>query len=355
MKTNLFLITKYWRYHKKQFASMLTSIVILTAFLLIALLMERTECRRQYDDKLRGSSKTFYLYSNLGSDAYEEMSQDKRVSMIGRTAICGKLGNDKTQYTYGTYIDDAAEELEYVKLSSGRFPEKTGEAAVYDYVLEDMFFTVDPDSYVGKEVTFDSYDLDDTYLLRTGRHVGQITFTITGVLCTDSRRDLKENRVDWGSDLSEVQMPTIYLWRDDCDLDENTFVYTAVSLYGDDEITEQSESAMEEFAQDYYDKTGIWPRSGRSRSAAEDICNITLGNEKLNSESYLSDSVQGILYFSVIAVILSAISLFGVMITVMSERQKSLDIVRDIGASRMKVAWIHICLLYTSPSPRDCS
>ena len=88
MKTNLFLITKYWRYHKKQFASMLTSIVILTAFLLIALLMERTECRRQYDDKLRGSSKTFYLYSNLGSDAYEEMSQDKRVSMIGRTAIC---------------------------------------------------------------------------------------------------------------------------------------------------------------------------------------------------------------------------------------------------------------------------
>ena len=40
--------------------------------------------------------------------------------------------------------------------------------------------------------------------------------------------------------------------------------------------------------------------------------------------------------------ILSAISLFGVMITVMSERQKSLDIVRDIGASRMKVAWIHI-------------
>lgn len=342
MKTNLFLITKYWRYHKKQFASMLTSIVILTAFLLIALLMERTECRRQYDDKLRGSSKTFYLYSNLGSDAYEEMSEDKRVSMIGRTAICGKLGNDKTQYTYGTYIDDAAEDLEYVKLSSGRFPEKTGEAAVYDYVLEDMFFTVDPDSYVGKEVTFDSYDLDDTYLLRTGRHVGQITFTITGVLCTDSRRDLKENRVDWESDLSEVQMPTIYLWRDDCDLDENTFVYTAVSLYGDDEITEQSESAMEEFAQDYYDKTGIWPRSGRSRSAAEDICNITLGNEKLNSESYLSDSVQGILYFSVIAVILSAISLFGVMITVMSERQKSLDIVRDIGASRIKVAWIHI-------------
>lgn len=84
--------------------------------------------------------------------------------------------------------------------------------------------------------------------------MGQITFTITGVLCTDSRRDLKENRVDWGSDLSEVQMPTIYLWRDDCDLDENTFVYTAVSLYGDDEITEQSESAMEEFAQDYYDK-----------------------------------------------------------------------------------------------------
>lgn len=68
---------------------------------------------------------------------------------------------------------------------------------MYDYVLEDMFFTVDPDSYVGKEVTFDSYDLDDTYLLRTGRHVGQITFTITGVLCTDSRRDLKENRVDW--------------------------------------------------------------------------------------------------------------------------------------------------------------
>lgn len=45
-------------------------------------------------------------------------------------------------------------------------------------------------------------------------------------------------------------------------------------------------------------------------------------------------------YFSVIAIVVSAISLFGILFSVMPERMKSLDLIRKIGCSKRRVAVI---------------
>ena len=63
MKTNLFLIRKYWRRHKLQFAKITAAIMFLTALVTVSLLIERTELRRE----LQGYQ---YLYG-LGTDVRE--------------------------------------------------------------------------------------------------------------------------------------------------------------------------------------------------------------------------------------------------------------------------------------------
>lgn len=45
-------------------------------------------------------------------------------------------------------------------------------------------------------------------------------------------------------------------------------------------------------------------------------------------------------YFSIIAVVISAISLFGILFSVMPERMKSLNLVRKIGCSKHRAAAI---------------
>ena len=54
MKTNIFLIYKYWKANKIQFAKMITSVVILVVLMIVSVLMERTECRRAFENVLYG-------------------------------------------------------------------------------------------------------------------------------------------------------------------------------------------------------------------------------------------------------------------------------------------------------------
>lgn len=157
MKTNIFLIFRYWKANKIQFAKMITSVVILVVLMIVSVLMERTECRRAFENVLYGHGIASYSFADLSEEAFSEMQSDELVEMIGRTAICGKLGNEYQQYTYGAYMDSYAEELEYLKLAAGRFPSASGEVALYDYIIEDLFVTAEPTTYIGKTITLSKY------------------------------------------------------------------------------------------------------------------------------------------------------------------------------------------------------
>lgn len=341
MKTNIFLIYRYWKANKIQFAKMIASIVILVVLIIVSILTERTESRRAFENMLYGKGSASYTFTDLTDEIFSEMQADELVEMIGRTAVCGKLGNEYYQYTYGTYMDRSAEELEYLRLAAGRFPSASGEVTLYDYILEDMFFTTEPTSYIGKEITLSQFDFGTGN--STGEFVCEITLKVVGVICTDELREQKEYGSGWigHTDFSVKSMPVIYLYSGDCNITDETSTYTLVRLYNNDILTEEQNNISYNFLIKYNEKYRIAP-SGREgiRSAAESVANFAFGSEDVNTQIYQSDTMTVINYFSVIAIVVSAISLFGILFSVMPERMRSLDLIRKIGCSKSRVAAI---------------
>ena len=195
MKTNIFLIFKYWRANKIQFAKVTASIVILVVLMMVSVLTERTECRRAFENMMYGKGSTSYTYADLSEEIFSEMQSDELVEDIGRTAVCGKLGNEYQQYTYGAYLDSSAENLEYLKLAAGRFPTAAGEAALYDYILEDLFLATEPASFIGREITLSQFNFGEGN--STGDCVGEITLKIVGIIQKDELREQKEYLSGW--------------------------------------------------------------------------------------------------------------------------------------------------------------
>ena len=76
MKTNIFLIFKYWRANKIQFAKVTASIVILVVLMMVSVLTERTECRRAFENMLYGKGSTSYTYADLSEEIFSEMQSD---------------------------------------------------------------------------------------------------------------------------------------------------------------------------------------------------------------------------------------------------------------------------------------
>lgn len=337
MKTDFLLIRNYWRYNKKQFFSILVSIFILMSLLVVAVLLERTECRRKFEDVLYGYGSGNRTYRDMDVEDYEKLCEDERVDAIGRIEVGGKMGNESAQYTFGAYLDDSSENLEYLKLSSGRFPEKAGEIAIYDYVLKEMFFTTDPDSYIGKEITLQQYDFLSENTNETGDLVGERTFTITGIISEDERRSLKEYATGWeGHSVPNcISTPIIYIYKDDYTQVEISHEFEMIRIKNTDVITEE-QSAIESELISSISSGKVVDYQG-ANSAAQEVCQYSIGSERIFSRIYPTDSMQIIYYFSVIAVIISAISLFGILTIVMKKRMRSLLLIKNIGCSRRRI------------------
>lgn len=338
MKTNVFLIHKYWKANKIQFAKMITSVVILVVLMIVSVLMERTECRRAFENVLYGHGIASYSFADLSEEAFFEMQSDELVEMIGRTAICGKLGNEYQQYTYGAYMDSYAEKLEYLKLAAGRFPSASGEVALYDYIIEDLFVTAEPTTYIGKTITLSKYAFGEGNT--TGELAGDITLKVVGVICTEQSRAQKEYSSGWIGhiDFSVKSMPVIYLYSDDCNITEETSTYTFVKIYNDDVLTQEQSDISFDFLIKYNEKYQITPSSREGiKSAAQSVANFAVGSEDVLTQIYQSDTMTVIKYFSVIAIAVSAISLFGILFSVMPERMKSLNLIRKIGCSKNRI------------------
>ncbi len=335
MKTDIFLIYRYWKAHKNQLFRMLISIVILTVLLLVSILMVRTECRRTFEEYLYGKGASTYMYLDLSEEAYADMQTDELYESGGQVAIYGKMGNDANQYTCGAYLDENAADLEYLKLTAGRFPESAGEAAVYDYVIEDNYFTSDAESYLGVEITLQTYDFQEGSNW-TGEQTGEETVKIVGIIETDDLRETKEYGSIWDVSYTQISMPIIYIYPE-----ENTtpsYVYTMIKLKGDDILTEEKASQLEDFMMSYYDTYGAAPHTSVGyRTAAESVANYSVGSETTQTQIYTNDTMTVLQYFSVIAILISAISLFGIMFPVMESRMKSIHLLRTIGYSKRQV------------------
>lgn len=330
MKTDFYLIYKYWKFNKKQLIKVLSAIVFLVATLSVSVLMERTQLRRQYDSLLCEFGAYTFAFDDVSDDSYSQLANEDEVEKIGKISVFGRLGNDNTGYAFGAYDSQAAKELDYLKLKSGRLPENSGEAAVYDYVLEQLYFTDNTDDFLNTEITLSQYDFD-------GVKTGDKTIKIVGIIESYKNRSLTEFSEYWAMD-ADIPMPSFILPFEDCANLESVSNYALVKIKNSEILSEENNERYLEFRQKCADDYDIFVcEYGGITNAAESVMSYQAGNQ-LYSAIYRSDSMMVIRYFSMATIVLSAISLFGVLYSVMEKRVKSLDCAKMLGYSKRRVA-----------------
>ena len=349
MKTNLFLIRKYWRRHKLQFAKITAAIMFLTALVTVSLLIERTELRRelqgyQYLNGLGtevregniGDGGRITYNDHISDEALEILRADKRVERVGKAAIFGKIGDARRQYTCGAYYDDNARELENLELIAGHFPERSGEAAIHDYIAENLFFEFDPQNAVGKEITLDLFGFEGS-TNNTGQKLGEITVKIVGVIKSSPNpgRSDKEYFQFFNNGGKILSTPVVYLYHGDVPLSPGSLTYAYIEYAGADVYTEEFYREYDDFYDEMLDKGLIIGRNMEVYSVTS-LVGFAYNSADILTKIYPSDTTTVIRYFSVLAVVISSIALFGVLYPIITERERSLDTMRSVGASNRR-------------------
>lgn len=349
MKTNLFLIWKYWRRHKMQFAKIAAAVMFLTALVTTSLLIERTELRRelqgyQYQNGLgsvvRGGFLTdsghFIQSSVITGEQLEILRNDERVERVGQAAVFGKIGDDQRQYIYGAYFDDNARELENLELLAGRFPERSGEAAIHDYIAENLFYEFEPANAIGREITLDLFDFDgDTN--RTGAKTGELSIEIVGVIKSSSNpgRPDKEYHQFFDTGIKKFATPTVYLYHGDVGFSESFRTFAYIEYAGADVYTEDFYNNYSEFSKEMLENGLLVEQNAQARSVSS-LVDFAYQSEDVDTKIYPSDTTTAIRYFGVLAVVISSIALFGVLYPILTARERSLDTMRKIGGSKRR-------------------
>lgn len=346
MKTNLFLIFKYWKAHKGQFAAVIFSAAFLAAIVLLAGLIGRTELRRTYEFYLYEFGKQSHTYFDISDEIYDEMRSDERVDDIGQILVWGKIGNGSYEYTYGAYLDDSARRLENLDVIAGHMPEKTGEIALYEHAAADLLFSAEADDCIGKTVTLKKYASGASEAEKENSLFE--AYTVTGVIRKTYHRERDYLEFYTGVTPS---LPSVYLYKDDCAETQNTHKYTLVYAKGYDRIWDEGKEDWSQstyldylkkydpFAVHYYEEYGISSSTsyGDGNGIWKTLRNTMINTTHSTMNVHQSETTVVIRYFSFIAAIISGISLFGVLCTVMKKRIKSLYLIRRIGCSEKRV------------------
>lgn len=347
MKTNLFLIRKYWQRHKLQFAKIAAAIMFLTALVTVSLLIERTELRRelqgyQYryglgtevrEGNISDGGRITYN-DHISDEALDMLRADDRIERVGKAAIFGKIGDARRQYTCGAYYDDNARELENLELIAGNFPEHSGEAAIHDYIAENLFYEFDPENAVGKEITLDLFGFEGS-TNNTGEKTGEITVKIVGVIKSNTGRSDKEYYEFFNNGGKTLSTPVVYLYHGDVQLSSGLQTYAYIEYAGADVYTEELYGEYNDFTDEMLGK-GLIMKQNMERQSVSALVGFAYQSADIGTKIYPSDTTTAIRYFSVLAVVISSIALFGVLYPIITERERSLDTMRSVGASNRR-------------------
>lgn len=334
MTTDLYLISKYWKHNKKQFFKVILSVFILVVMLIVTILIEQTECRRKYDNLKHMYGASNFVFYDVPENIYKELAAYPEVENIGRVYSCGKLGISGRQFTYGVYEDQVAEQLDYLEISNGHMPRNKGEAAIYDYAVKELFPDKTIEDILDSEISLNEYDFNNNF-------IRERKINVVGIIKGYEARELTELSELWET-YSDIPMPMIFLNPDDCIDIESSHSFSLIThTLNEYENKESAELALS-FRQKCADEYGLYVLGNNSLSiVTSDIMSYQANNEMFQSV-YSTDTMTIIKYFSVIAVIISAISMFGILYSVMQERIKSLNLVKVLGYSKLSLMRLFI-------------
>lgn len=177
MKTNLFLIHKYWSKHKKQAVMVLSSIVILIASVLCSLLLQVMEQRRELHRIYDSMGHYSMCLAGVDDSIIDSLANNNDIEKIGKITVVGMVGLENL--AIGS-ADSIGIELLHYPLKEGNLPTKKGEIAISELVLPKIAAMKE----IGDTVTLDFTDSNGDTL--------QKSWILVGIIDENTSRDDNE-------------------------------------------------------------------------------------------------------------------------------------------------------------------
>lgn len=138
MKTIVFVTMKYWKKHLKSAAALMFSGALLTAIIFAALMSQREECVRFYENAFDNLGHYDILIANSDDELLAQALGGRTDCDYGVINVLGRLGYRDRQFTYGTISDE--HNLWHMPLDEGRMPESPNEIAAVSTVLDACYW-----------------------------------------------------------------------------------------------------------------------------------------------------------------------------------------------------------------------
>lgn len=327
MLTDIRFLIKYWRVHKKSFLTILISVIFLAIMLTASLLTERSDLRRELHTYYNANGAFDLEFLNVDNDTLSWIKGNDTVTELGEVYCIGKAEYAGSTATFGAYKNDAAAELAHYPMENGQFPQNSGEIAL----SQDIYNTFCPFAEIGETVTIPMYDADGNLLDETER-------TLVGIMGDDLSRATFENNAMNADPIHSD--PKILLSYEEASQFENGYTNVMVQLCNGEEYalldpsTDGSDPRYQKadtFRHEMFER-GYYP-AGIGRGLGVQM----IGAARSPDEITISSKSQMIRFVSVFALIITVISLFSGISTIMHDRMHSFRLMRCIGYSKLRI------------------
>lgn len=334
MKTDFKFLRKYWKCHKGSFLTVILSVIFLAIMLCTALLLERSELRRDLHTCYDVDGAFDYEYLNVDSDTLDFIRNNDVVEAIGEVYCVGKVKYADSSATVGAYKNKTAADLAHYSIAEGRLPENIGEIAL----TRDIYKAFCPFMQLGKTVTIPIYDSEGSLVDETER-------TLVGVMDVFPRNTFEGSMMLIGTSASYAD-PRILISYEEAVNFTNGYTNVMVTIHNGEEaalFNTSKYSSLEEMTDPRFKKSlefhfEMFDR-GYSNIGTGRLRGVQMisGYTDTPDDVRLSSKSKMIRFVSVFAIIITIISLFSGISTVMASRMESFKLMQCIGYSKRRI------------------
>lgn len=326
--------------HKKQAVSILLSFILLISYIFVSLGMVRTELRRTYFDNQSSFTTTQYdpstcgrynyIFYNISKETANEMAEEEIVEKSAYYYSAGYMGNSDCRYTAGCYPDTIAFDMSGSRLIEGELPNKSGEVAISEMVLERLGIS----AKIGETIILTFYDDSQ---VESG---SDKKCKLVGILEDDGGKVTRETCSYSSTTYFE---PVILLASADINV-QNSCISQMVCLTDGTKLSATIQDEMKNASEDYispYDKfiMDYLPKcDGYSKGAYDSSYFTTVPNLNEHYDGYLKSAKSNFYSYTAIAAgLLMAVTLSCCLFVILQERMKSMHLLRRIGYSAARL------------------
>ena len=312
MKTSVYLVLKYWQKHKKNFAVLIFSSVLLTALVFVTLILQREVYVRALESERDSVGAFDIIIGNSNDELLAKVTEGKTKYTYGYINVLGEMGSPTARFLYGTIHDE--HDLYHLPLDEGRMPETSSEIAIDTDTLSALYWV----GKCGETITLDGE-----------------TYTVTGIINSDK---LYRYGLNWGY---HHTLPSIFIGESDkTPLYRVDFLgdyYIDKFLPGMDERLKGSDmrNAYNEYLKQFYDGESqfIYPNYNMYEGVHFPI---------------VEDNSDFFMFVAKIGIVIAILSVFTVIRSVFAERVEWVAMLRRIGAGRGTFAWFYTaeCMVF---------